>query len=238
MPTLSECKKYYLCLNESCNKIIEKSFLSSAAEQFCDCHNFCSDLEKWITLHESRPEVEVLKAALHEYQFSLLALVQGQYRQAYMALRLSFELALASIIFSANEFEFRMWLKGERDINWQALINADTGVFSKNFIRAFNAEMADESSQYRTIAEKVYRECSEYVHGNAFTHTSLPYEIDFIDEVFSDWQAKAKNIRLCVTFAFSSRYLLFYPREARGEIESVVMETLSHLDSIRALFSK
>ena len=112
MPTIDECKKYYADLNAKCLSNINSAFSSSGAEEYCKNHNFIADLEKWLQLLSVRPEISVIKASMMEYQFSLLALVQGQYRQAFMALRLSFELALASISFSANELELRIWLQG------------------------------------------------------------------------------------------------------------------------------
>ncbi len=179
-----------------------------------------------------------MKAGLREYQFALLAVAQGQYRQSFMALRLFFELALASIHFSANEFNLRMWIQGSQDIIWQSLINADTGVLSKNFLKAFNPATSEHATQFRTLAEKVYRECSEYVHGNAHTHESLPEHIVFIDKIFTDWHLKAENIALCINFAFSSRYLYLAKKETRIKIERTVMDSIGHLDCIRALFSE
>jgi hypothetical protein len=238
MPTLLECKKYYTDLNEGCGKIIEISFISPAAEQYFRRHNFSSDLEKWIRLQSDRHEVEVLKSSLNEYQYSLLAVAQGRYRQSFMALRLSFELALASIYFSANEFDFRLWKQGVHDINWQKLINPDNGVLSRNFIKAFNPAMAEDAPQYRVIAEKVYRECSEYVHGNAHTYKNLSDKVEFIEDVFSDWCIKAENIALCIIFALSARYLLFSSKETRKKVEPIIMDILGHLDAIRNLYSE
>jgi len=155
-----------------------------------------------------------------------------------MALRLSFELALASIQFSANELNLRQWMQGGRDINWQSIISSDDGVFSINFVRAFNPSLAEDSRQYRTIAEKVYRECSEYVHGNALTHKHLSDKIEFVEDVFLDWNTKAESMKLCIVFAFSARYLSFYPKETRKQFEPIIVDILGHLDAIRALFTE
>ena len=151
---------------------------------------------------------------------------------------LSFELVLASVNFSANEYSLRMWMQGSQDIVWQNLISAETGVFSTNFLKAFNPATSEYAKQYRTLAEKVYRECSEYVHGNAHTHESLPDQIVFIEKIFSDWHLKTENIALCVNFALSSRYLYLSKKESRTLVERSVMDSIGHLDYIRALFTE
>jgi hypothetical protein len=62
-----------------------------------------------------------------------------------MALRLSFELLLGTAYFSANELHLRQWLCGERDIVWSALIDSESGVLSKQFVRAFYEELTEEA---------------------------------------------------------------------------------------------
>jgi hypothetical protein len=80
--------KYYLDLNKACESVINESFSSPSAPLHCKNHNFSKDLEAWILYLNERPEVDLMKAGLREYQFALLAVSQGQYRQAFMALRL------------------------------------------------------------------------------------------------------------------------------------------------------
>ena len=107
-----------------------------------------------------RQNEDMLIAAMREYEFALLAVVQAQYRQAFTALRLCFELLLSAVQLSANELELRTWLRGDRDLNWSALADADTGLFSKKFARAFFEELEEQSAHYRAMAGAVYRECS------------------------------------------------------------------------------
>jgi hypothetical protein len=137
----------------------------------------------------NRPEVPVLQAALREYQFSLLALSFGHYRAAFAALRLSLEMAFATVQWSTNERELREWQRGQRDSNWAALCDVENGILSKPFVRLFSEGLANEAAQYRASAAAVYRECSEYVHGNAHTHRALPEKLVFDENSFDSWQA-------------------------------------------------
>lgn len=199
--------------------------------------NFLNDMKQWSDALKARHEHEVLDAAIREYQFALLALMLGQYRQSFAGLRLSLELSLATIYFSAYEFHFREWQSDGRDINWAALASNEDGVLSTNFIKAFFPELRDSVAHHRELAQRVYRECSEYVHGNASTHRNLPKEIEFSPDAFASWHQKADVIRLVVTYALSARYLEFLDDAARSSLSAAILDQLGFLAPIRAKFT-
>ena len=233
---LSSCEKHYKQLHSKSGLILTASFRSKIGRSHSVSHNFISDFETWIGVLSGRLEGSLLKSALREYQFALLALAQGQYRQSFMALRLFLELALSSIYFSANELELREWLKGQKDIAWNSLVDLDKGVFSKRFVRAFYEGLADEAPHYGTIAAAVYRECSEFVHGNALTHDALPATLTFAEDVFTDWHAKALSVRLVVVFALCARYLKDLKDNDHKLLEPHVIDSLGHIPAIRTIF--
>jgi hypothetical protein len=72
-----------------------------------------------------------MRLAIREYQFALFAAAGGTYRHASISLRLFFELALATVHFSAYEIKLRKWLSNSGDIVWAALIDSDNGVYAK-----------------------------------------------------------------------------------------------------------
>jgi hypothetical protein len=146
------------------------------------------------------------------------------------------ELCLSSIEFSANERRLRSWLRAEVDINWQSLINEDNGVFAKNFVRVFCEDIADLAPQYRAMTEKLYRECSEYVHGNFATHKRLPESISFTKDVFLTWCEKASIARLSIVFAFVARFADDLTEGQKEKIRSFVLDALGHIEAIRARF--
>lgn len=199
-------------------------------------HNFLLDYDLMRRALAGRMESEMFELALQEYQFSLYALSVGQYRHAYSGLRLFMELALSSFHFSLRELELRQWLLNRRDIVWASLKDMESGIFSKNSIALFDAQLADHGRQYCTIAETVYRECSEYVHGNAKTYAAVPGELTFKCEAFRDWNEKSRTIRMVIMFAFCGRYLSSLSDVSKGELESPILETLGHLDCIRKYF--
>ncbi len=229
------CADYYKKLYDACGEVLAASFQADTAGLHAGSHSFISDLEQWHGMLKDRPENYMLEAALSEYQFGLLAVVQGQYRQAFMALRLSFELLLGTAYLSANELQLRQWLRGERDLVWNALIDAETGVLSKQFVRAFYEDLAEESPHYRAMGQEVYRECSEYVHGNSPTHAALGGKVVFQEKIFEAWHAKAKTIRLVSSFALCARYIFLAETGARSKLEAVLIDNLGHLPPVRAL---
>lgn len=227
------CEAHYRSLSATCQEVLSASFQSDATGLQAISHSFLWDLGTWHKhLVAPRPETPLLTAAMGEYQFGLLAVVQGQYRQAFMALRLSLELLLGCVFLSANELELRLWLKGERDLVWNAIVNPDSGVLSKRFVKIFYEALEQEAPHYRSMAEKVYRECSEYVHGNV--QAPLDAKLVFQESAFREWHAKAKTIRLVSSFALCARYVGISDDSAIPPLEHLLLENLGHLPAVRA----
>ena len=232
----SECKALYLQLHSSCGNIVNESFDADTENRQSANHHFIRDFETWLEELQDRPEHALLQAALLEYQDALLAVVQGQYRQAFMGLRFFLELGLGAILFSSDELGLRLWFRGERDIVWSKIVNNDTGVFSKCFMRAFNEALVDDAPEYQAIAELLYRECSEYVHGNFATLTFLPKTAVFDRNVYLDWHDKAKSARLVIVFALCARYLEQMDQGSLQNLESAILDELGYVTAIRAHF--
>ena len=260
IPAISGHHQYYLELHAAGEGIINDSIAHDTERLIAKSHSFISDLEIWLEVLAGRPELPVLQAAVREYQFSILALLQGQYRYSFMALRLFFELSLASIRFSAHEIEYWLWERGQQDIKWATLVERDisiantngnhknakavieadsekiTGnaVLSLDFVRAFsNQAFAEAAPSYRTIASKVYRECSEFVHGNSQTHSQIPGALGFSQQVLTDWLDRADSIKLVVLFALCGRHLKFLDASALAKVEPIIRESLGHVDAVR-----
>lgn len=230
---------HYHEIKKNTDTVFEKiNRTDGAREALVTSHNYLLDYDVLKMAISTRPEVAVLEAAVKEYQFAIFALALGQYRHAFIGLRLFFELMLATVYFSAHEIDYRMWAKDSKDINWNALKDNQNGIFSVNFIKAFNPNFSDNGKQYLAIAEALYRECSEYVHGNAGTHAILPSDIAFNNEAFFSWHQKATTMRMVILFAFSSRYINYIAEDAMEKMEPVIVDLFGHLRPVQELFSK
>ena len=96
----------------------------------------------------------LLKQGGREYQDALLCLVQRLYRPAFTALRLSLELTIAALFYSAHTIRLDEWLCNRTDINWKRLTTSNGGVFTERFVRAFAPDLITESAHFGSIATK------------------------------------------------------------------------------------
>ena len=175
----------------------------------------------------------VFTQAIQEAQYGIFLISIGSYRNAYSSLRLFFELSLAAIDFSTNERQFLLWSLGRADISWNRLSEAQDGVLSKNFCSIFPLDLADHAQSYRTMATTVYRECSEFVHGNPSATSKLPEFLQFKKETVLDWCGKLDTMYLVFIFLFSVRYLPSLTLEKKEIVKADVLEQLAHLAPIR-----
>lgn len=190
-------------------------------------------LEKILNSVSDKQEHPVYIQALQEIQYSLLSVSIGNYRHAYSSLRLFFELCLVAVEFSTNLRYLQGWALGKEDIFWARLSDSENGVMSKNFCTLFFPELADEVPRFRILAGTVYRECSEFVHGNPQATSTLPDTLQFKKERTIDWSNKLDSMCLVITFIFSVRYLVELPAASRENAKGHILAQIGHLEPIR-----
>lgn len=229
-------EEYYRALFEQRRAIVEAGIGDSATfAMHTKSHNFIKELET-ISALITGPEKAVFLIACREYQFALEAILSGRYRHAYASLRLTIEFLLSSVFFSAHQLKLNLWLKGAEDLVWSAINDENKGVFSHNFLRAFFPELGEYRAQYLTLVNTVYRECSEYVHGNPSTHDNDAGPIEYDAERVKDFHDKVETVRLCSLFAFVTRYLPTTSQADRAGVEPIVLEAFGNLPEIQAQF--
>src|SRR5205823_6653593 len=104
--------------------------------------------------------------------------------------------------FSANRLELAEWLNGARDVKWASLIDQESGVLSTRYADAFFPELRGSVKNYNAIGSKVYRELSEFVHGNQHTWGGMTDQIVFSKELQSRWFSHFSAASTTVTYAF------------------------------------
>ncbi len=149
------------------------------------------------------------------------------------------ELVLATVYFSAYEVKLRNWLanSNDSDIKWSTISDPDNGVYSKGFLGAFHPGIEESGKQYSTIASRVYRECSEYVHGNRHTHADAAQPLAYSRLALQAWAGRVDATRLSTVFAFAGRYLRLLEPGVRNELEGLMVEHLGHLPTIRQVYA-
>lgn len=229
--------EYYKYLHECAGKTLAETYSDEeTAALHVKSHGYLNDYGVLYKVIAGRHESPVFDLAFKEYQFALLALSSGQYRHAFSGLRLFFELWLSAVYFSGNELDFRLWQRDSKDLNWQRIVNPDNGLLSSTFCKAFNNLLVEDIKPFRLMAEAVYRECSEYVHGNSHTHKELTNEIKFRKAACVEWHEKAKNMHLVILFVFSMRYLNFIDTKDRENIAQIILGELGHITELRSQF--
>ncbi len=224
-------------MGEKCITITTESFSNPEKIQLVgDSHSFINDFNYWLLILSDRPESYILQVAIREYQMALLANVMGLYNLAFTGLRFFFERTLIAIMFSSKELDLRLWEKSERDTYWNEIIDNETGIFSNRFSRAFFSDLKEECIHYKRMSEKVYRECSEFVHGNYISQKKVPENLSYDESLSNEWHTKVTTIRSVIFFAFSLRYLNFLNPKQLAEIEHCVLDEFSHISTIRSKF--
>ena len=227
----------YKDINKQFGLVIEESLNDSNLQKHAKVANFIEDYETWISLIGNSYEAIIYKEAISEYSAMLLFWNMGLYKYAFMALRGYFELTLFGIQLSSNELNFRLWKQAELDLYWSQIIDEESGIFSKQFIKAFQPLFLDEAKSMRLLAKSVYRECSEYIHTNYNTTNFLPEKTCFDQNVFELIGNKAESVNQIITFIFSVRYLdSIVKNDKLIEFENCIMDNIGFLPCIREIY--
>ena len=211
--------------------------------------SFCDDYEKWISILGGAPETIIYRNAVKVYQEAIGNMLMGLYQPAFMGLRYFLERTLVGVYFSGSELELRTWMHGQRDTYWSELIgaededkdtdrkkdevNVNKGLFSLKFTRAFFEDIAGNAKAFRALTKNVYRDCSEFVHGNPIALGSLGDKIDYCEDVVVKWNDCADTVARCILYAFMMRYWMFLNEEQRSVVQERLREEFSTTDIIK-----
>jgi hypothetical protein len=228
----------YNKIGESINDILASSLMNPDLETLSSNHSFIVDFHIWLEVLKDRPEKDIFENAIKEYQKSILTNCLGMYQQAFMGLRFFLERSLVAIQFSANEIELNLWKIGERDTYWSELMDDDKGVFSSKFCKAFFPELKEEIKHFKAITKKVYRECSEYVHGNNSVIDKIPNSLEYSEELFEEWNSKADIINRIILFTLCLRYLKLLKVEELKKVADPLIEQFNSITPINQIITQ
>lgn len=223
--------EYFSHLNKVSQEIFDTTMVD--LDNLGRTHAISSFIAEFSELLFEIEEKKMLTTVAIQLETATLNLSLGLYRQAFSSLRLALEMGLGLIYFSINKLEHHEWLYGYNDIKWSKLINEDDGVLSKRFAKAFFYELEESVNEYNGKAKKVYREMSEYVHGNSDTWQesglSLKYNEKLKDKYFELFQDVAEIL----LFVLNCRYLKSFDEEGIDAISEFLLEDLGHIVGIR-----
>lgn len=180
-------------------------------------------------------ESRLIRVLCSQLESSCLALSFGLYRQALASLRLSFELGLGSVHFSVHKLEHKEWLAGSGDIKWSKIIDADNGVLSDRFFLAFFPKVCEHAREYNSRAKTIYRNLSEYVHGNSETWKECGLILERNPALEKKYFSCFSEVSEILLFLIFCRYANEF-KDGQVEDLSYIFENLNHIAPIREFF--
>ncbi|MEW5056090.1 MAG: hypothetical protein AB1Y25_00520 [Cycloclasticus sp.] len=229
-------KEYFLGINNTVGKIIKTSFESGGDAKLTDLFQFIDDLTKWESILSKTVDTTILISATKEFELGFQAVLSGQYRYAFIAQRYFVEQMARFIYLSTNELHLRHWKLGMRDVSWGSLIDNENGVFSKVFIRAFCPDVEEEGIRLTSLSSALYRESSEFVHGNFEKVNAMPDQIEYQSEMLEKWLEYMETGKLIALFLLFMRFSKDLNSADISEIESMAQDELCGIDGFSYLF--
>jgi len=233
----TNCKDHFTNLNTQFGQVIEESFSSNLGPKLVELFQFSDDLNTWTELLKDGTDCTILVSAIQEFELGFQAVVGGQYRYSFIAQRYFLEQICRFIYLSTNELHLRHWKLGLRDISWGSLVDKENGIFSKIFIRAFYSEVESEGDHLITIASKLYRESSEFIHGNFNKIEELPSSIEFNTSLLERWIDFMETSKFLALFLLFMRFSKDIESHDLSKIEDMAKEELGGIVEFNLLFA-
>ena len=228
-------QEYYKTISEATQTVFEESVI------YCDflgkINNYSVSLQDWLLVLPLSQENHMIDHLIEQMELSCLFLMSGMYRQSFSSLRLALELLCGAIYFSAHKLEYIEWRNGAGDINWRIVHDYNNDVFSKRFRDAFFPKLSiSDADEQHVIAKSIYRELSEFVHGNYSTWSRENPTLSINKELIEKYKCIFQKIVRISHFLLSMRYLKEIQKEDLHKIEPHVMDELQYISEIRLIF--
>lgn len=203
------------------------------------CIAFVDDLQKWISYCDNLEDYILVKDAQTKCINSIYMCAQGFYKEAISTMRQFFEHMLFVVWLSTNDYKYRLWQSGEYDMSWTQIMDGQNGVFGKQFISVYANDLDEERSvEFLTIAKNVYRECSEYVHGNFEKLSTLSENLLFDASAVEQYVEYFSSIQYLICMALFIRFRhIFNKTETLAALEPILSDNLGTLSEIQQLLS-
>jgi hypothetical protein len=225
-------KHRLLWLHEASRACIDES-TSRRSTELGGVLQLDADIGSWEAAITGRPEHEVLAKARRELGFTVYSACSGLYLQAFSNLRVFMELSFAAITFSVDDLRRRQWLADDFSFSFSKKVAEEDGLFSSAYLKAYREDAIEEAVQFRQLAQRIYRHCSQFAHGKLPVTERLPDTLRYSDDALVDWARTARDAARCVIFLIYCRYADELLPSDNGLLASTLAHSLSHLSSVR-----
>ena len=190
-------------------------------------------IQTWYAVIPDEKYKILISNGIQALEISLLSQSYCLYRNAFSALRLSMEMIFGGVYFSTNLLDFVEWTKSSKDLNWSTINDEQNGVLSHRFINAFFPELDGNYQTYYTKSKELYRNLSEYVHGNHHTWITGKEALKIDEGEINLYHHCLEAYSEIIFFILSMRYLKSFEVEKLSEVESII-QTMYHIKPIHS----
>lgn len=229
-----------LQINKKSRENIENLKTFRKMDDLNKCIAFADDFSTWLLYCGNFSKYRLISEAKTECINSICLCAQGFYKEAISTLRQCLEHTLFAVMLSTNDYKYRLWQAGKCDMSWTDLMNNQNGIFGIQFIRTYANDVEETRSiELLTIAKEVYRECSEFVHGNFEKLNMLTDSLAYSEKAFNQYISYFKSIKyvICMALFIRFRDILNKPDTLRL-LESVLIDNIGMLPEVQLLYNK
>lgn len=218
------------------NIIVAKDSIHST--EIDQCLNFSADLQIWIEVIKDFSNIELVNESYVECKKSILLCVQGFYKESIFTLRQFLEHMLFAIKLSTDDYKYKLWVHGQLDMSWTSIVDREDGVFGKRYIKLYAGDLYEERSmELTTIAKNVYRECSEFVHGNYGKISDLSNEVIYDEKLLEQYLGYFSSIQYIISMALFIRFRdQLGVKDNLSKLEQTIMDNIGMIPEIQALY--
>lgn len=229
-----------LQINDKARENIKKIKTNDKMDKINECLSFTEDLNQWLSYCGEFKDFVLVKEAQDEFIKSIFMCMQGFYKEAMMTLRQSLEHMLFAILLSTNDYNYRLWKRGKYDMSWTQIVDQQKGIFGKEYINSYAKDIdGNRSIELLTIAKNIYRECSEYVHGNYGKLMLLTENVEYNEENVDRYIEVFESVKYLISVSLLIRFReLFDKEEILVKLESVLMDNLGMLPEVQELYNR
>lgn len=227
-----DCKELYEKVYNNLGQNLQKTLSSSLYPKIASANAFIDDYSIWLEWIGRKYGIEIFSLAATEYETAILFCLQSLYKQAFTALRASLEHTLFGIQLTTSLYQYLSWKQNSKDVYWSEITDTDTGLFSHNYFSIFSPELASSSSLILELAKRVYRECSEFTHGNYTAWKSLREPELYDEKLIAKFLDTIDSVKYIIEYSFFTRFAKEISASDIEAFEPQISEYLGHFKEI------